>query len=81
MFEVIRNIIKNYKYYLLSRKKWKKYWNIESDDSKWEIWNDIENKQITLHYVPKEDYSPSDIKIKMSYEEFNDLNKVLTRYV
>jgi hypothetical protein len=55
-------------------KKWKELWTSESDNGNWEILNHIDKKEITLHYVPEEDYSENDIKIKMSYEKFNDLS-------
>ena len=58
---------------------WKKLWISESDNSKWEILHDSENKTVELHYVPNDDYSSSDVKIKMQYEHFDDLVKFLIR--
>jgi len=48
--------------------------NAESKNSNWEIWHKSKEKIVILHYVPEDDYSlDKDIKIKMSYDHFEDL--------
>jgi hypothetical protein len=58
---------------------WKTLWNAESEKSNWEIWHDSDSMIVTLHYVPKDDYSEKDIKIDMSYEHFEDLVKFINK--
>lgn len=71
-----KNFLRNF---LLYRAKWKKLFNSESEKSYWEIINDNDNKKITLLFVPNDDYSEEDIRIKISHEEFEDLVKFLIR--
>lgn len=66
-------------YFIIYRGFWKKLWNSESDYGNWEIWHDNENEKVTLHYVPEDNYSDEDIKIEMSYKEFEDLVKLMIR--
>ena len=40
--------------------------NIQSKEGYWEIWNLDENRQnetITIHYIPNDGYTESDVKI------------------
>jgi len=66
-------------YFVMYRAFWKKLWVSESDNSKWEILHDSENKTVELHYVPNDDYSNKDVKIKMQYDDFEDLVKFIIR--
>jgi hypothetical protein len=66
-------------YFVMYRAFWKKLWVSESDNSKWEILHDSENKTVELHYVPNDDYSNKDVKIKMQYDDFEDLVKFMIR--
>lgn len=52
---------------------WKIVLNAESKISKWEIVHHEETKNVWLHYVHEEVYSEKDIKINLTYEEFEDL--------
>lgn len=58
---------------------WEKLLNSESTNAHWEIWHDSDEKEVTLHYVPEEDYSDKDVKIKMPYDQFDDLLKFMKR--
>jgi len=53
-----------------------KYWKLigvgESKKGFWEIQSQ-DDDNILLHYVPDEDYSENDIKIKVPFEHFQDL--------
>jgi len=64
-------------YFVMYRAFWKKLWVSESDNSKWEILHDSEAKTVELHYVPNDDYSIDDVKIKMQYDDFEDLVKFM----
>lgn len=74
-------MIKNILHFLRIKRKpyWNTLWNAESDNSNWEIWHHEKKKEITLQYIPEGDYSKNDIKIKMSYEHFDDLVDFLKR--
>jgi hypothetical protein len=56
---------------------WREVWNVESDESKWEIINNFDDKKIKLLYVPEEDYNEKDIEIEVSYDDFEDLVKFI----
>lgn len=68
-------MIKSILHFLRIKRKpeWITLWNAESPNSNWEVWHHSRYKQITLQYIPEDDYSKNDIKIKMSYEHFEDL--------
>lgn len=66
-------------YFVMYRAFWKKLWVSESDNSKWEILHDNKTKTVELHYVPNDDYSDDDIKIRMQYDDFEDLVKFMIR--
>ena len=66
-------------YLIMYRAFWKKLWISESDNSKWEILHDSETKTVELYYVPHDDYSSDDVKIKMQYDDFEDLVKFMIR--
>jgi hypothetical protein len=51
----------------------------ESDNANWEIVHNVETKEITLIYVPLDDYSKNDIKIKVPYDQFEDLVKFIIK--
>lgn len=63
-------------YFILCRGYWKNLWNSESDESHWEIWQDPNKKTVTLCY---NNYSNKDIKIKVPYDQFEDLVKFMIR--
>lgn len=66
-------------YFFMYRAFWKKLYNSESDNSNWEIWNNSDKKTVTLHYVPEDDYSNKDVKLEVSYDQFEDLVKFILR--
>ena len=66
-------------YFFMYHAHWKKIWLSESDNANWEIRHDSKTKEITLMYVPKDDYSKKDIEIKVPYEQFEDLVKFIIR--
>lgn len=66
-------------YFVMYRAFWKKLCNYESDNANWEIWHDSDKKIVTLHYVPEDDYSDKDVKIKVPYDQFEDLVKFMIR--
>ena len=66
-------------YFVMYREYWKKLWLSESDNANWEIRHDSETKEITLMYVPEDDYNKKDIKIKVPYDQFEDLVKFIIR--
>ena len=66
-------------YFVMYRAYWKKLWLSESDNANWEIRHDVKTKEITLLYVPEDDYSKKDIEIKVPYEQFEDLVKFMIR--
>lgn len=66
-------------YRICLRYRWKKLWNSESDKAHWEILHDAENKTVRLHYIPNDDYSKDDTKIRMEYDQFEDLVKFINR--
>ena len=66
-------------YFVMYRAYWKKLWLSESDNANWEIRNDSNTKEITLMYVPEDNYSKNDIEIKVPYEQFEDLVKFIIR--
>ena len=66
-------------YVFMYRAYWKKLWLSESDDANWEISHDSKTKEITLLYVPEDDYSKNDVEIKVPYEHFEDLVKFIIR--
>ena len=66
-------------YFVMYRAFWKTLWVSESDNSKWEILHNSETKTVELHYVPNDDYSSDDVKIKMQYDDFEDLVKFMIR--
>ena len=66
-------------YFVMYRAYWKKLWLSESDNANWEIRHDSETKEITLMYVPEDDYNKKDIKIKVPYDQFEDLVKFIIR--
>ncbi|MFW5795263.1 MAG: hypothetical protein ACOCV1_07245 [Bacillota bacterium] len=74
-----REFKKWFTYFIMYRGFWKKLWNSESDKSYWEILHDNEDKTVTLHYISEEDYCDKDVKIKMKYEQFEDLIKFIIR--
>lgn len=75
----LRELKKLFVKYVINRYLWKKLWVGESEKGHWEILNDTNGKTIQLHYVPEEDYSEKDIKINLSYEEFQDLNDFMNK--
>jgi hypothetical protein len=64
---------------IICRSYWKKLCSSESKNANWEIFHDTEDKTVTLHYVPEDDYSDKDVKIKVPYDQFEDLVKFLIR--
>ena len=64
---------------IICRNYWKKLYNSESKNAYWEIWHDSDEKSIILHHVPEEDYTNKDTKIKLSYNQFDDLIKFIIR--
>lgn len=54
-----------------------KYWetlvNSESEDATWEIIHDSEKKEVTLLFFDHDDFINANSKIKMSYDQYNDL--------
>lgn len=66
-------------YFVMYRAYWKKLWLSESDNANWEIRHDSNTKEITLMYVPEDNYSKNDIEIKVPYEQFEDLVKFIIR--
>jgi len=58
---------------------WKKLLISESEKSYWEILHNSDKKIVMLHYVPEEDYSEKDIKIELTYDQFEDLIKFILR--
>jgi hypothetical protein len=77
--KIINKIKQRIIYFIVYREFWKKLCNSESVNANWEIIHNSDTKNITLHYVPEDDYSEKDIKIDMSYERFEDLVKFLIR--
>jgi hypothetical protein len=57
--------------------------NIESKKSWWEITNhkgfDENDETLTIHYVPEDDYSNKDVKIKIPIEHFYDLVELIKK--
>jgi len=47
--------------------------------SYWEILHNSDKKTVMLHYVPEEDYSEKDIKIELTYDQFEDLVKFIIK--
>lgn len=74
MLKIIYNYILN---------KCQPYWyaifNIESENSHWEIWNDDILKTMTIHYVPEDNFTVNDIKITVPYEQFEELVKLIKK--
>ena len=66
-------------YLVMYRAYWKKLWLSESDNANWEIRHDSKTKEITLMYVPEDNYSKNDIEIKVPYDQFEDLVKFIIR--
>ena len=58
---------------------WKGIFNMKSDNSNWEFWNDDLNQTITIHYVPEDNYSDKDVKITIPYNQFEDLVKLIKK--
>ncbi|MEX0598961.1 MAG: hypothetical protein WD512_20925 [Candidatus Paceibacterota bacterium] len=58
---------------------WRDIWVSESDDSHWEILNDNKNNTVELHYIPNDDYSDEDVKIKIPHTHFEDLVKLIDK--
>lgn len=56
-----------------------KIWNAESKNANWEILHDANSKNVTIIYVPEDDYSDKDVKIQVPYEHFEDLIEFIKR--
>jgi hypothetical protein len=61
--------------------------NSESPESHWEIFNhniqlvdETPTEEVTLLYVPEDDYSANDVKIKMPHEHFIELVRYLKTF-
>lgn len=70
---LLNRILKNCQPY------WETIFNIESENSNWEIWRDDIDKTVTIHYVPEENYTDKDVKITVPYSQFNDLVKLIKK--
>lgn len=68
-------MINNILHFLKIKRKpeWNLLWMEKSPNSNWEIWHHSRDNKITLQYVPEGDYSKNNIKIKLTYEHFEDL--------
>ena len=66
-------------YFFMYRAFWKSLYLSESDNANWEIRNDTKTKEVTLLYVPEDEYGKEDIEIKVPYEQFEDLVKFMIR--
>jgi hypothetical protein len=66
-------------YFLFFRSFWRKLFISESEKSYWEIVHDSKKENVTLYFIPEEDCSKKYVKIKLSYEQFEDLVKFMNR--